>query len=126
MSIRVTDTLDDLESDLKKIARQAPRDMVRTVRANAQRGNRLAKNFARESAGEHGKHYHKAFSFEAISPLVWEYGPDSAMPQGGMSFEGGSMNQPAHNDLEKSQDITGPMFAKDVSRLADHWFWPAS
>ncbi len=122
-SIRVIHDIDDLASDLRNIAATARADMARTTRLNAQRGNRIAKGLARESAGAHGKHYHKAFSIEAITPLEWEYGPDAAKPQGGMSFEFGSRNQPPHLDLNKSADVAGPMFARDVSNLPDKWFW---
>lgn len=124
MVVHVAHTLDELESDLKKIARGAKADFARVTRANAQRGNRNAKNYARESAGQHGKHYHKAFTVERTGVTTYEYGPDSAMPQGGMSFEGGSRNQPPHNDLAKSADLLGPMFARDVSKVVGGLFWP--
>lgn len=124
MRVVVQHTLDDLVSDLRKIATTARSDLARTVRENARKGNTLAKGYARVSAGAHGKHYHKAFSVEALSPLVWEYGPEVGRRQGGMSFEGGSRNQPPHNDLAKSADIIAPAFAKDVGALPERWFWP--
>lgn len=123
MRVRVQHTLDGLVRDMTRIARTARADMARTVRANARRGNALAKGYAKVSAGAHGVHYHKAFTVEALSPLVWEYGPDASKPQGGMSFEGGSRNQPPHNDLAKSADVQGPAFAKDVRDLPDRWYW---
>jgi hypothetical protein len=52
-----------------------------------------------------------------------EYGPDAAMPQGGMSFEFGSRNQKPHLDLAKSADVIGPALAQEVRGLADQWFW---
>lgn len=122
-TIRVIHDIDDLANDCLAVARGARKDMARTVRMNAQQGNKNAKDFARESAGAHGKHYHKAFTAEAITPLLWEYGPDAGMPQGGMSFEYGSRNQPPHLDLAKSADLAGPMFARDVSNLPAKWFW---
>ena len=123
MRVRVHHTLELLEQDLTRIATTAKVDMAKTVRAAAVQGNKLAKGFARESAGDHGKHYHKAFTAEAVTPLVWEYGPDATMPQGGMSFERGSRNQPPHLDLAKSADIIGAKFASDVADLPDEWFW---
>lgn len=122
--LRVSHSVDDLADDLRSIAVTAKPKLAKVVRANATAGNRLAKDFARESAGAHGKHYHKAFSVEAITPLEWEYGPDSAMPQGGMSFEMGSRNQKPHLDLARSADIIGPKFGDDVADTADGLFWP--
>lgn len=123
--IRVTHDIDDLANDLAAIVRAAPGDMARVVRKNAVDGNKLAAGFAKESAGRHGKHYHRAFSAEQVTPLSYEYGPDSAKPQGGMSFERGSRNQPPHLDLAKSADLIGPAFAQDVHELPDSWFWGA-
>lgn len=125
MRVNVDHTIGDLASDCRKIATTAQRDFSRVARMNAQRGNKNAKRLARQSAGDHGKHYHKAFTVEAITPLVWEYGPDASMPQGGMSFEFGSRNQPPHLDLAKSADLLGPMFAKDVSKVVGRMFWPS-
>lgn len=122
--IKVTSTMALLQKDMDRIVRQAPKDMDRVTELNAKRGNRIAADFARHTAGRHGKHYHKAFTIERVGEHVWEYGPDSAMPQGGMSFEYGSRNQPPHLDLNKSADIAGPLFARDVARfLPDKWFW---
>lgn len=125
MRIKVTSTIDDLASDLRKIPVMAAKDMARITKMNAQRGNKNAKAYAKESAGAHGKHYHKAFTVEMLSPLSYEYGPDSSRPQGDMSFEFGSRNQPPHLDLSRSADLLGPMFARDVAKLPDRWFWPA-
>lgn len=133
--IRVTTTTGDLESDLRKIATQAPRDMRSTVRDGIKAGNELAKEFAKASAGAHGVHYPKAFStemhgglsaFSGAGLISGEYGPDPEMPQGDMSFEHGSRNQKPHLDLARSADIIGPSFAQEVSRLPDRWFWPES
>lgn len=123
MRIRVIHGIDDLASDLAAIPVTAKWDMADTVRRNAEGGVRYAKGFAKQSAGKHGKHYPNAMSAEARGLLTWEYGPDSAKPQGGMSFEYGSRNQPPHLDLARSADIAGPRFANDVSRLPDRWFW---
>ena len=51
------------------------------------------------------------------------YGPDSSLPQGGMSFEEGSRNQPPHNDLANSLDLIRPKFHRDVNELVDGLFW---
>jgi hypothetical protein len=125
------DTIADLERDMKGVIRKVPGDLKRTVREGARVGNDVARENARRSSGTHGKLYPKAFTSEARPPFRGfgtsiyssEYGPDIAMPQGGMSFEGGSRNQPPHNDLAKSADLMGPALAGEVRRLPESWFW---
>lgn len=129
--IRVVHGIDDLASDMAGIARGARRDMVKVVREGIRVGNDVAKGYARQSAGAHGKHYHRAFSsemhgiveFGGSAGISGEYGPDAAMPQGGMQFERGSRNSPPHNDLAKSADLIGPAFGHEVARLPEKWFW---
>lgn len=131
MRIRVIQGLDDLADDMLGIAKTARKDMVGVVREGIRTGNAVAKDNAKRTAGKHGKHYHRAFSaemhgiveFGGVAGISGEYGPDSAKPQGGMSFENGSVNQPPHRDLAKSADLIGPSFAQEVSRLPDRWFW---
>jgi hypothetical protein len=119
----------DLANDMLGIVKKVPKDMIATVKDGARAGNLLAKDFARESAGAHGKHYHKAFTSEYRgrglfgSTYSAEYGPDAGRPQGGMSFEFGSRNQKPHLDLARSADIIGPSFAQEVRQLPDRWFW---
>lgn len=68
-------------------------------------GDAFAKDWAsnaRETSGEHGKHYPNSITSEtrvALGILV-ETGPDSSMKQGSMGrgFEFGSRNQPPHLD----------------------------
>lgn len=121
--IRVRHSIDRLEADAARVPVKAAADMARAVRRNAEQGNRTAKANARRTAGSHGKHYPNSFTAESITPLTWEYGPDASRPQGGMSFEFGSRNQPPHLDLAKSADIQGPKFAADVGSLSSRWFW---
>ena len=130
--IRIHHDLDDLEGDLRHIATTARRDMRAVVREGIRVGNIVARDYARESAGAHGKHYWRAFSAEmgktyegfGAAVIHGEYGPDIAKPQGGMSFEGGSRNQPPHNDLAKSADLIGPAFYGEVRSMVSSWFWP--
>lgn len=123
MRVNVTHGIDDLANDLAAIPVKAARSLAGTVRKNAVEGNRTAARFAKESAGKHGKLYHRAFEAEAITPLSWEYGPLADRPQGGMSFEFGSRNQRPHLDLARSLDIIGPQFQKDASDDIDGLFW---
>lgn len=129
--VRVRHGIDDLSSDLAAIPVKATREMRGIVRDGIRVGNRVAKDNARRSEGEHGKHYHKAFSaemrptFAGFGTVIHsgEYGPDIARPQGGMSFEFGSRNQPPHLDLARSADLIGPATLGEVGRMVDRLFW---
>lgn len=124
MGIHYT-TLDDLERDLKIIATEFKPRMAGEVADVARAGNRAGKANAKRTSGSHGKHYPNAFSAERLSPLAWEWGPDSSMPQGGMSFEDGSRNQPPHKDIAKAADLHGAGdLARGVNRQLDRLFWP--
>ena len=123
MRVTVHHTLHDLESDLRTIPTRGKAKFAATVRRNAEQGNRLGSAFARHSSGAHGKHYPRAFEAEAITALSWEYGPNAAMPQGGMSFEFGSRNQRPHLDLNRSADFMGPKFHHDIRKDLDGLFW---
>ena len=70
-----------------------------------QEGETFAKDWAdnaRETSGEHGKHYPNSITSETrvAFGIEVETGPDSSMKQGGMGrgFELGSRNQPPHLD----------------------------
>lgn len=131
MRIRVIHGIDDLAGDLKRIPQLARRDMRDVVRQAAIVGNTVARDNARRSAGRHGKHYPRSFTWEMRGSLfggagfIAEYGPDATRRQGGMSFEFGSRNQPPHLDLAKSADLIGPTFAQEVRGKMDGWFWSA-
>jgi hypothetical protein len=129
--IRVSHSIGDLASDMRKIADGAPRALRGVVREGIKVGNTVARDNAKRTAGQHGKLYHRAFSAEmrptfagfGSATYSGEYGPDIAKPQGGMSFEWGSRNQPPHQDLAKSADLIGTVFAHEVGRTVDGWFW---
>lgn len=132
MDVRVIGGVKDLQHDLERITDRAPKDMVGVLRGNLRAGNRIAKALAKKRSGSHGKYYPAAFSAEmngiasALSGAglySGEFGPDSSMPQGDMSFERGSRNQPAHHELADAADVTVPRFVDDVARLPDGWFW---
>ena len=130
-SIHVTSSLDALQADLLKIKAEARPVMRGTVHEAIKVGNDVAKDFARRSAGAHGKHYPRAFSAEmkrdfngfGASIISGEYGPDIAKPQGGMSFEFGSRNQKPHLDLARSADLIGGSFAREALDRVDGLFW---
>lgn len=124
--VNVTHTIGDLARDLADIPVEAVKQSAVIVRKNAQRGNKIAKDFASQQHTMHGDtdiHYPKSFSAELRTALSWEYGPDASKMQGGMSFEFGSRNQPPHLDLARSADIIGPALADDVRDMLDRLFW---
>lgn len=126
-TVRVSSTIGDLRDDLLRISKEAPVKLRGVVREGIKVGNEVAQTSARRQSGTHGKHYPNAFTAEMhpSGGYVYsgEYGPDAAMPQGGMSFEWGSRNQPPHLDLNKSADVIAPAFGRKVGEAVDGLFW---
>lgn len=136
MRISVHHNLEDLEADFRTIARRAPGEFRGVVRDGLRAGNMLAKDFARQSERAHAKYYHAAFTTDlyamgrfsgGVNSHAGEYGP-VAIGQGNLApiLEGGSRNNPPHNDLAKSADIIGPAFVRSVRDVLDDLFWPRS
>ena len=111
----------DLAVDFGRVPNRATKGVARAVESVAKHGNDVAAAFAKESAGDHGKWYHRAFEAEKAHPLglTWVYGPNANKRQGGMSFEGGSRNQPPHLDLARSADLIGPELARKVGNAIE-------
>lgn len=125
MATVIYSSLGDLERDMRTIGTEFKPRMAEAVRDTAKDGNKAATRLAQRSEGAHGKYYHRAFSVERRSPLEYEWGPDASMPQGGMSFEGGSRNQPPHHDIAQAADIFGANdLALRADRVLDKLFWP--
>ena len=103
-----------LAADLGRVPARTGVAVAAVVAESANEGNKRAQDFARVSAGTAGKHYPDAFTATPAGLLAWEYGPDASKPQGGMSFEHGSRNQPPHLDLAKSADLIAPLFSRAV------------
>ena len=127
-SIRVVHNIGDLADDCASIVKKVRPDMTRVVRKNVHDGMIMARANARRTAGKHGKHYPRSITeemklFGGLGLIAGEYGPDEALRQGGMSFEGGSRNQPPHLDLFKSSLKIGGPFVRDVDRAVGGWFW---
>jgi len=109
-----------LEADIR---RQEPRKLQafrRVVRNAAGAMVVLWKENARDSAGKHGKRYPRTIGYDTydggLSAVV---GPDATMPQGGMSFEYGSRNQPPHLDGNRAADDVERVFPKWVADAAE-------
>lgn len=113
----------DLAADCDHIATGAHSDLRGAVEDGLRVGKGIARANAKRTAGKHGKHYPNSITSKMLADLVGEYGPDSAYPQGGMSFEYGSRNQPPHLDLARSADVAGPALAEAVRKQIDEWFW---
>jgi hypothetical protein len=75
---------------------------------------------ARISAGEHGVHYPDAIEanmrFGGFSAIA-EIGPNPGKPQGGMSFEYGSVNQPPHLDGKRALDKNLPSIERKLALI---------
>jgi hypothetical protein len=128
--VRERDNLEFLRADLLEIAAKTPQAMRGVVRDGIRAGNLLAQDYARISAGKHGKLYPRAMSAQmgptfsgfGATVVTGEYGPDIAKPQGGMSFERGSRNQKPHLDLARSADRIAPSFQMEAGRMVDDLF----
>lgn len=132
MQIRVSHSIGDVASDLRKIVMMVPGDLHRVVREGVRVGNTIARDNARATSGAHAKLYPQAFSSEMkVNGLgglyAGEYGPTPG-GQGSLApiLENGSVNNPAHNNLARSADMAGSALQGEVRRLPDKWFWPES
>jgi hypothetical protein len=119
VGVRVSSHLGDLTRDLQSASKRMPRKISTAVYATARDGARVARGFAKGTAGAHGKHYPKAITAERISRFIAEYGNDAALPQGGMSFEWGSRNQKPHLDIARSHDIAKITFRKKTEEALE-------
>lgn len=75
------------------------------------------RDLATVSSGKHGKHYPKAIDYKmvpSLSSILAEIAPDPSKPQGGMSFEDGSRNQPPHPDSITTMTAMEPKIVKRV------------
>lgn len=73
---------------------------------------------AAATAGEHGVHYPASITADLVFDLGGvsvDVGPESGKPQGGMSFEFGSRNQPPHLDGLRAMSRVEPQ----VERIID-------
>lgn len=77
---------------------------------------------ATATSGEHGKHYPRSITadFRVSTNIEVEIGPDPRLPQGGMSFEYGSVNQPPHLDGQRAADEVVPRIDKRIDSALGH------
>lgn len=115
-----------LEADLKSAGPRMIREAREIIKDNVRDGGMTARRLAKLTARHHGIHYPNSITWDR-SASVYQgfdggeikgaYGPDSSLPQGGMSFEDGSRNQPPHHDLANSLDLIRPKFERDVDNM---------
>lgn len=75
---------------------------------------------ATATAGKHGKHYPKSIQHKmvpSLTAIVGEVEPDASMPQGGMSFEYGSVNQPPHLDGQRAAQQYEEVFGRRLNAV---------
>lgn len=114
-----THELTALSVDLGKIGFRATGAMIRVF---DEAGEHLVQTWAanaRQTSGEHGKHYPDSIDMERRggTDIVVEVGPNPAKPQGGMSFEYGSRNQPPHLDGQRATDTELPLLDHRIQRM---------
>lgn len=117
-----TSDLVALSRDLGKTGRKVTPTMVKVfTEAGVDLRDQWREN-ATATAGEHGKHYPKSITHElkVSTSIVVEIGPDKALPQGGMSFEYGSVNQPPHLDGQRAADSEIPKIDRRVDSALGH------
>lgn len=141
MRVHVSNTLDDLTSDLRKVAVTARRDMVGVVSEGIRTGASVARDLTKELGGSHSgvskktgrvqplvkSITHEMKLYGALGGLiVGEYGPDEAKRQARVMrvLEHGNATTPPKRIMGKSADLIGPSFGAEVRRLPDRWFWP--
>lgn len=116
--------LDALAADLGKLSAPTHK-AVRAVYSDA--ADDLAREWAKnetEASGDYAKHYVKAITAEEkfSTDIVFEVGPDKSKPQGGMSFEYGSVKQPPHLSGNRAADALIPLIQRRISLAVEDVF----
>lgn len=114
--------LDALAYDLPKLGFAGARVMDALLAEGAADLRDAWKRNATATAGQHGKHYPDSIESHRLlgTSIVYEIGPNPDKPQGGMSFENGSVNQPAHNDGKKAADEIVPRLTRRIESALGH------
>lgn len=73
-----------------------------------------------ETSGAHGKHYPKSITYRmrGLTSIGADIYPDPGKPQGGMSFENGSRNQPPHLGGQRALDDNAPRLGRRLDGIA--------
>lgn len=116
--------LDALAVEIPRSGTEAAKAISKILDDGATKLRDTWKRNAKETSGVHGKRYPDSIEVVRVvsTDLVYEIGPNPAKPQGGMSFENGSVNQPAHNDGKKAADEIIPLIEGRIATAAFHLF----
>lgn len=125
MEIIEHDTLDGLVKDMAALPRRHRKDMIATVRQGIKVGTVDLKDRARRLAGPHGKNYYKRISSEmklygALGLISGEYGP---VGEPKTEFVGVGFRHGHNHDIDRSADLIGPAFDREVRDKIARWFW---
>ncbi len=112
----------ELANDLGRVPYTAQRRVSQEGTRVSSQLHRRWVDGATESSGAHGVHYPDAITVEKVGVLAWEAGPEAGRPQGGMSFETGSRNQPPHLDGNNAADVTFPLWERAVADAVEGSF----
>lgn len=125
-TVRVTHSIGDLFADLSKIATETRPRMRGVVRDGVKVGTQLARQYAKENAGPHGKNYYKRITSNMRRDLglfgntiSGEYGPEG-IPK--TDFVGAGFRHGINTDLPRSADVVGPSFLRSVDDEVDDMF----
>lgn len=107
-----------LQADFGKIDAGATTFLLGVMEGGADRLARRWATNARQTSGTHGQHYPDSIDWEYVPgfDIEMEVGPNPVFAQGGMSFEEGSRNQPAHLDGQRAGDEELPKLERLVNR----------
>lgn len=122
-TVRFRHDIGDLADDLRTIAIKAKPEMVKIIRKGTKVGQTVARDFAKESSGPHGKNYYKRITSEVISPLVGEWGPTGEVEGNAI---GAGWRHGQNTDLPRSADVMGPALARESRDLLANLFWPGA
>lgn len=124
MSVRVTSTLGGLSRSAAAAPAELRNGRARIARGGAEDGNRTGKRIARRRYGRgHAREYASHFTVERRGPGRYEFGPE-ARGQGLLApiLERGSINNPAHLNLEQAADLMQPGLYRSVDSWLDGLF----
>ena len=115
MSISIESNGAEIIAELGNVGRQATLRLAKAIPEAAFDVRDEWRANATESAGAHGKHYPKSIKAQPESLLSWVVAPDPSMPQGDMSFEFGSANQPPHLDGQRAIDRMASIIERRIA-----------
>jgi hypothetical protein len=119
VSIFITTNANAVAADLGKGNARVVAKARAVIQLSGRSVESLWRSNAEATAGEHGKHYPKSIKSQMVGPLEARVAPDESMPQGGMSFEYGSVNQPPHLDGQRAIDVLRPTIEARLAKLLD-------